>query len=257
MAGSGIEQALTLVYAPNTSNSLWSEKANARAIRGHFRLDSALFYTLISELNKHRDLQHSFEIIMVDSTQIDDISYDTTQSVVSELKDKQKASTTARHWFHLWFNLSSDLVIEQVMMRPSKGRGGLTRGTGFSKRTRLPWVESNSSRIQRYSWDNDINYITFDTIWTTYRNGHSTTKNIKQTNKNFHQGFKIVMNSQFRWVRWVIESTFHLVSSQMNQLLLIVIEPSQMARKSGKTLKESNWTSPRLNQKVESLLLIQ
>lgn len=103
---------------PTPSNSLLSEKANARAIRGHFLLDSALFYTLISELNKHSDLQHSFEIIMEDSTQIHDISYDTTQSVVSELKDKQKASRTARHWFHLWFNLSSDLVIEQVMMRP-------------------------------------------------------------------------------------------------------------------------------------------
>ena len=103
---------------PTPSNSLLSEKANTRAIRGHFLLNSALFYTLISELNKHSDLQHSFEIIMEDSTQIHDISYDTTQSVVSELKDKQKASRTARHWFHLWFNLSSDLVIEQVMMRP-------------------------------------------------------------------------------------------------------------------------------------------
>ena len=68
MAGSGIEQALALVYAPNTVNSLLTGKAYARAMKGHFLLDSALFYRVISELDQPRDLQHAFETIMEDST---------------------------------------------------------------------------------------------------------------------------------------------------------------------------------------------
>lgn len=36
--------------------------------------------------------------------------------------------------------LWSDLVIEQVMKRSIKGRGGLTRGRGFSESTRLQCV---------------------------------------------------------------------------------------------------------------------
>ena len=92
MAGSGIEQASALVYAPNTVNSLLTGKAYAIAIRGHFLLDLSLFYRLISKLNQPRDLQHVFETITEDSKQIDDINkddYDKFQSVVSELKDKQ------------------------------------------------------------------------------------------------------------------------------------------------------------------------
>ena len=42
----------------------------------------------------------------------------------------------------LWGGLWSDLVIEQVMMMSIKGRGGLTRGRGFSKSARLQWVHT-------------------------------------------------------------------------------------------------------------------
>ena len=100
MAVSGNEQALALVYAPSTVSSLLTGKAYARAIRGHFLLDLALFYRLISELDQPRDLQHAFETIMEDSTQIDDINKDDIekfQSVVSELKDKHSACRTTRY----------------------------------------------------------------------------------------------------------------------------------------------------------------
>jgi len=47
------------------------------------------------------------------------------------------------HGFHVirrsdlfWAGLSSDLVIEQTLMRSAKGRGGLTRGRGFSESVR-------------------------------------------------------------------------------------------------------------------------
>ena len=36
----------------------------------------------------------------------------------------------------------SDLIIEQVMMRSIKSRGGLTRGRGFTESTRHQWVHT-------------------------------------------------------------------------------------------------------------------
>ena len=41
-----------------------------------------------------------------------------------------------RYWGGLW----SDLIIEQVMMRSIKSRGGLTRGRGYTESTRHQWV---------------------------------------------------------------------------------------------------------------------
>lgn len=102
IACSGIEQVLALVYTPNTVNSLLTGKAYTRAIRGHFLLDSTLFYRLISKFGEPRDSEHAFETIMEDSTQFDDINkdgIDNFQSFVSELKDKHSVSRTARYCF--------------------------------------------------------------------------------------------------------------------------------------------------------------
>ena len=43
---------------------------------------------------------------------------------------------------HHWTGLSSDLIIEQVMMRSLKSRGGLTRGRGMTEHQRLVWLLS-------------------------------------------------------------------------------------------------------------------
>ena len=42
----------------------------------------------------------------------------------------------------LWGGLWSDLIIEQVMMRSLKSRGGLTRGRGVTETVRLTWIHS-------------------------------------------------------------------------------------------------------------------
>jgi len=42
----------------------------------------------------------------------------------------------------LWAGLSTDLVIEQVLMRNLKTSGGLTRGRGLTKQQRLIWLLS-------------------------------------------------------------------------------------------------------------------
>jgi hypothetical protein len=43
---------------------------------------------------------------------------------------------------HVWAGISTDLAIEQVMMRSIKRIGGLTHGRGMTESTRLTWVHS-------------------------------------------------------------------------------------------------------------------
>ena len=43
-----------------------------------------------------------------------------------------------RYWAGLW----PDLIIEQVMMKSIKSRGGLTRGSGMSEIVRTTWIYS-------------------------------------------------------------------------------------------------------------------
>ena len=45
---------------------------------------------------------------------------------------------SSRYWAGLW----TDLIIEQVMMRSIKSRGGLTRGRGITETVRLQWIYS-------------------------------------------------------------------------------------------------------------------
>ena len=42
----------------------------------------------------------------------------------------------------LWAGLSTDLFIEQVLMRSLKTSGGLTRGSGMTERLRVIWLLS-------------------------------------------------------------------------------------------------------------------
>ena len=49
---------------------------------------------------------------------------------------------TVRRNDRFWARLRTDLVIEQVMMRSIKSRGGLTHGRGFTDSVRLMWVHS-------------------------------------------------------------------------------------------------------------------
>ena len=50
MEGSGLEKALENVYGKNTVNHIFSGKAIARALRGHFLVDAVLTIKLLSPL---------------------------------------------------------------------------------------------------------------------------------------------------------------------------------------------------------------
>ena len=51
----------------------------------------------------------------------------------------------------LWAGLSSDLVIEQTLMKSVKSRGGLTRGRGMHKTVRHVWTTT-------MNWFSTIDY---------------------------------------------------------------------------------------------------
>lgn len=53
-----------------------------------------------------------------------------------------KSLHAVRRTERTWAGLSTDLVIEQVMMRSVKSRGGLTQGRGMTDSVRLLWVKS-------------------------------------------------------------------------------------------------------------------
>ena len=54
----------------------------------------------------------------------------------------QQGLHVVRRSDRLWAGLSTDLVIEQVLMRSMKTSGGLTRGRGMTEQQRLVWVLS-------------------------------------------------------------------------------------------------------------------
>ena len=54
----------------------------------------------------------------------------------------QEGLHVVRRSDRLWAGLSTDLVIEQVLMRSMKSSGGLTRGRGMTEQQRLVWVLS-------------------------------------------------------------------------------------------------------------------
>ena len=56
----------------------------------------------------------------------------------------QEGNHAIRRSQRYWAGLSSDLVIEQTLMRSIKSRGGLTRGRGMVENTRHLWVSSIS-----------------------------------------------------------------------------------------------------------------
>jgi hypothetical protein len=55
---------------------------------------------------------------------------------------QQRGFHAIRRNNRFWSGLSSDLTIEQVMMRSIKGKGGLTHGRGMTESTRLTWIAS-------------------------------------------------------------------------------------------------------------------
>ena len=54
----------------------------------------------------------------------------------------QEGKFVVRRSDRLWAGLSTDLVIEQVLMLSLKSRGGLTRGSGFTEIQRTTWLYS-------------------------------------------------------------------------------------------------------------------
>ena len=62
-----------------------------------------------------------------------------------------------------WAGLSSDLVIEQVLMRSIKTDGGLTRGKGITENQRLVWVMSRPACASTNEAMQKLSGVTYET----------------------------------------------------------------------------------------------
>ncbi|CAG2204334.1 unnamed protein product [Mytilus edulis] len=238
MSGSGLMNIFETVYASTAVSHMLSGKAIARAVRGHFLLDTALTALILSDIygipvpkidvsseeNEDEDCTQTYDTSKV---QIHDTCYteefsnatdllhlfltDIDQSnalniirdKIEEFRQSRTKHRTAKLWFqymdmicilrdfikaertgnwhlHLeslkamllysfwpqskknaevaalfergyhvirrtdqyWAGISSDLAIEQALMRSIKTTGGLTRGRGMSDSQRALWILS-------------------------------------------------------------------------------------------------------------------
>ncbi|EDO31725.1 predicted protein [Nematostella vectensis] len=149
---SGLEDVLELIYAKNAVTHMLTGKAISRAIRGHLLVNSALNAMLASK---------TYDITLpTKSNEVEDPASDPQQDAASPLDTvvEKMRELEAKHpsvyesfqeGFHVarrsnrhWAGLSTDLMIEQVLMRSVKTSGGLTRGKGLTETQRLVWLMS-------------------------------------------------------------------------------------------------------------------
>ncbi|VDI77901.1 Hypothetical predicted protein [Mytilus galloprovincialis] len=198
MSGSGLMNIFETVYASTAVSHMLSGKAIARAVRGHFLLDTALTALILSNIygipvpkievnseeNAEGNLTQTYDTSKV---QIHDTCYTEEMSHATDLLDLflkgdvclADVNQTSGHnlyaksaWIYLnqmeclkdknaevaalfeagyhvirrtdqyWAGISSDLAIEQALMRSIKTTGGLTRGRGMSESQRALWILS-------------------------------------------------------------------------------------------------------------------
>ena len=72
-----------------------------------------------------------------------------------------------------WAGLSSDLIIEQVLMRNLKASGGLTRGKGMDETQRLIWTMSMPACVDVNEAMQDLTSVKYTT--SGYNRGYKCT----------------------------------------------------------------------------------
>lgn len=78
-------------------------------------------------------------------------------------KRYQEGFHVIRRSDRFWAGLSSDLVIEQVLMRSVKTDGGLTRGKGMAENQRLVWVMSRPACVSTNQAMQKLSGVTYET----------------------------------------------------------------------------------------------
>ena len=95
MIGSGIEELLEMVYATNSVGHMMSGKAFARAIRGHFVVDSCLNNILINKIVKEENNLEDLENIDC----LEWVCSNCTERAV-DLTEIKKRSANATTWLN-------------------------------------------------------------------------------------------------------------------------------------------------------------
>ena len=129
-AGSGIEEVLELVYAKNAVPHILSGKAERT---GNWMLRLKALHEMLPYFAAAGHTLYC--------QQMQDLPNTHTQVNRSFLNGLHVVRRSDR----FWAGLSTDLIIEQVLMRSMKTTGGLTKGTGMSETQRLVWLMSMPS----------------------------------------------------------------------------------------------------------------
>ena len=143
------------------------------------------------------------------------------------------------------------------MMRSIKGRRGLRRGRGFSESTRLKWVHTAHKCTAIHE------------AMTSFTSLHLTSS--EQHIEMGKARCKADQTDEQKLSSWIQNHNPFTDSESLNGSLkalssgIIADEStsvdcdkaSQLVKKSKKTLMESNWNRPKLNEEMELLLLIQ
>ncbi|WAR07373.1 LOW QUALITY PROTEIN: hypothetical protein MAR_017331, partial [Mya arenaria] len=243
MSGSGLQEAIETVYAPNAVTYMMNGKSFARALRGHFLLDTAVHAMLLSKTlnidmpvlkerfdsqtdqienktdadadfqdlvcNNEIDLHGQFseltallwfqymEMIsilhqFIRAERVGDwnghlnavrkmlphfaasghnlylvsLHPPTTYDHPDVHKQFMMGSHTLRRGERYWAGLSTDLVIEQVLMRSLKSTGGVTRGLGVSEIQMTVWLMSLPANAEM---NNAMQQFTGTTFTTSHQ----------------------------------------------------------------------------------------
>ena len=146
----------------------------------------------------------------------------------------QEGYHVVRRSDRLWAGLSTDLVIEQVLMRSLKTTGGLTRGRGMTERQRTVWLLSTPACAEVSRAMQEVTNITYD-----------TSKQHKETSqaclqRDLKDSLKIL---EYLLARNPFDNRMELMSIDTGEIAVATVNVDQ-AKKIGHDILESMCGNP-------------
>jgi hypothetical protein len=113
---------------------------------------------------------------------------------------------SVRRSHKLWSGLSTDLAIEQVMMKELKSRGGLTHGRGLTDSVRLMWVSTMHKMATVHSSLNSL--LALDGVTQDFNHKESGSSRIQRDNND--------MKKMLTWFE--NHNPFHVADGRLRNL---------------------------------------
>nr|XP_055038535.1 uncharacterized protein LOC129426304 [Misgurnus anguillicaudatus] len=195
MEGTGLRNIMEVVYGSNAVQHMMTGKSVQRAFRGHLLVDRCLNHLVVSELQED---DSQFESLVIQAGEM--YSKNGHEKGRPKHKVKNQPAVAVGHYnylrsayfylqemcqletrhpdvhdkfsreFHViycsnqyWAGLSSDLVIEQTLMRSLKSSGGLTHGSEMTEEMRALWTMSTPITSEYNNPMQEFNDLTYTT----------------------------------------------------------------------------------------------